>query len=177
MGEQVFVYEERENHINQIVREYGDSILRLCLLYLHDYHLAEDAAQDSLIKIYKNLDRFRGDCSEKTWIMRIVANTCKDYCRSFWVKRVDRGLPQNGREPFLTFDEAQRLAGSQSEVLEAVSALPRPLREVVLLRYYQEMTIAEIAQALHLSASAVHHRLKKAKEKLKPALWEEYFNE
>ena len=56
--------------ISKLIAEYGDSILRMCFLYLKDIHLAEDAVQHTFIKVYKNHSKFKRDSAEKTWIMR-----------------------------------------------------------------------------------------------------------
>ena len=166
---------ESDKQAERIVLEYGDSILRLCLMYLHDYHLAEDAAQDSLIKIHRKLPTFRGNCSEKTWIMRIVSNTCRDYYRSNWLRHTDRKAVVEELANVLPAPEMPDSAAADA-VIDAVSRLPRALRETVLLRYYQNMRVAEVAQALHISVPAVNKRLKKAQEKLRPELWEVYFD-
>lgn len=178
MQEKSFMAEEHEAKMNRIVQEYGNAILRLCLLYLHDRHLAEDAAQDSLIKISHGMDSLRDTGNEKAWIMRLVTNTCRDYWKTAWMRHVDRRTVLDNLELPVAFDEEQREEQERNkEVLQAVMALSCPLREVILLRYYQEMKISEIAEALHLSESAVNKRLKKALTQLKPELQEVYFNE
>lgn len=167
-----------EESANRIVYEYGDSILRLCLLYLHDEQLAQDAAQDSLIKICGKLSQFQGKSSEKTWIMHIVANTCRDYYRSSWYRHIDADVMFDKLEiPDDIVEEERKQWEKDCEVTRAVANLPRSLREVILLRFYQNMSINEISQALRCSVSAVNKRLRKAKEKLKPALWGVYFDE
>lgn len=173
-----FTDEEHEAWMNRIVQEYGNAILRLCLLYLHDRHLAEDAAQDSLIKISKNRNSLRAGTSEKAWIMRVVTNTCRDYYRTAWMRHVDRHAVLEELDLPVAFDDGEQEEQERNkEVLRAVMALSRPLREVVLLRYYQEMKIAEIAKSLRLSESAVNKRLRKALDQLKPELREVYFDE
>jgi len=173
------VSEEHENRINLIVREYGDSILRLCRLYLHDYHLAQDAAQESLIKVFRRLDTCKDEANEKAWIMWIVINTYRDYYRTGWFRHVDRYILPEDADRGISFEESLREVqnGEESEVLKAVMDLPRSIREVILLRYYQEMTVHAVAMVLRLSDSAVNKRLRQAKDILKPALWEVYFNE
>ncbi len=79
----------RDQAFVQLVETHGDSLLRMCCLYLNDRHLEEDAVQDTFVKAYRSLARFRGDCSEKTWLMRIAINTCKNYRRSPWHRWVD----------------------------------------------------------------------------------------
>lgn len=84
MSEELDHNEESELDLERVITEYGDSLLRMCFLYLKDIHLAEDAVQDTLIKAYLNYGKFRKDSSEKTWIVRIGINVCKNYLRSSW---------------------------------------------------------------------------------------------
>jgi RNA polymerase sigma-70 factor (ECF subfamily) len=144
---------------------YEKDVLRMCYVYLHDLPLAEDAAQETFLKAYRAMDRFRGDSSEKTWLMRIAINTCKDIRRAAWFRHTERrvsleDLPQPAEPP---------KADSVLITLE-VMRLPPKEREAVLLRYYQNMTLAETARALGISAGAVSKRLRKAHQRLEPAL-------
>ena len=69
---------QKEMHLEQLMNQYGDSLLRLCYLYLKDAALAQDAVQDTFVKAWKKLDTFEGRSSEKTWLCRIAVNTCRD---------------------------------------------------------------------------------------------------
>ena len=146
----------------RIVNQYQKTLLRMCYLYLRDKTLAEDAVQETFIKVYKNLQTFRGDGSEKSWIMRIAMNTCHDIRRSRWLKLIDPRftldtLPE-ASEPFKQEEE---------DLVEELMQLPHKLREVVLLYYYQDMTVAEIADSLGIAQSTVSGRMKRARDKLR----------
>lgn len=161
----------REAALTGLVERHRTALVRMCYLCLGDASLAEDAAQETFLKAYRALDSFRGECDEKTWLMRIAINTCRDYHRTAWLRHVDRGtpleaLPETGAED----------AHPDGEVIRAVTALPRREREAVLLRYYQEMTIAEAAQALRISQSAVKQRLQRANRRLRDRLKEWYYD-
>ena len=69
-----------------IIDTYGDDLLRLCLLYLGERQLAEDAFQTALIRAWKSLPGFRGESSMKTWLSRIAVNVCRDTLRSGWFR-------------------------------------------------------------------------------------------
>jgi RNA polymerase sigma-70 factor (ECF subfamily) len=79
--------------IEELIDLYGDGILRLCILYLGDRHLAEDAFQETFVKAWKKRDDFRGDSSVKTWLTRIAINTCRDLLRSGWFRTMRRSQP------------------------------------------------------------------------------------
>lgn len=154
-----------EQTLVQLVNQYQTPLMRMCYLYLHDEDLARDAVQETFLKAYKGLDRFRGECSEKTWLMRIAMNTCRDMQRSGWFRHMDRRItPDQLPEATVSADE------EDVELTMAVMALPKKYREVVMLYYYQDMSVVEVAQALGIAQSSVSGRLKLAREKLRAAL-------
>ena len=94
--------------------------------------------------------------------MRIAINVCHDYKRSKWFQKVDlhkalEELPDR----YLMTEDADALLTID------VMRLPEKLKQVVLLHYYQELTIRECAEVLHIAPSTVHHRLKQAEQRLK----------
>ena len=142
--------------------EHGDSLLRLCRLYLNDAHLAEDALSETFFKAYLHLSDFRGSASEKTWLTRIAINTCNSMRRGAWfnhVRTMDR-LPEQA-VPFALADNT--LSGE-------IARLPFRLKQVVLLFYYQDLKTREIAELLGISESAVSVRLTRARDKLRTDL-------
>lgn len=160
--------------MEKLIELYGDELLRLCFLYLHDLQLAEDAVQETYIRIYKNYDKFLGKSAEKTWITRIAINVCKDYLRSPWKQRVIYG----GIEPGYDKDtQARETELYDDTVICAIGQLKPKYREVVLLFYYQELKTSEIAEILGISVSAVTVRLTRAREQLKKKLEGWYLDE
>lgn len=154
------------NHeLECLVLQYQQPLLRTCFLYLRDRTLAEDAVQETFLKAYRSLASFRGECSEKTWLMKIAINTCCDLRRAHRLRRIDpRRIPEllpQAAEPFTEAEEA---------LVTQVMQLPRKLREVILLYYYQDMTVTEIAVSLGISQSSVSGRLKRARGKLRALL-------
>lgn len=154
------------NHeLERLVLQYQQSLLRTCFLYLRDRTLAEDAVQETFLKAYRSLASFRGECSEKTWLMKIAMNTCCDLRRAHRLRSID---PR--RIPELLPQAAEPFAPAEEELVTQVIQLPRKLREVILLYYYQDMTVTEIAVSLGISQSSVSGRLKRAREKLRALL-------
>ena len=70
--------DSKEQRIEHMVTLYQLPLLRLCVMYLHDEEQAKDAVQETFIKAYRNLDSFRAESSERTWLIRIAINTCKN---------------------------------------------------------------------------------------------------
>ena len=154
------------NHeLECLVLQYQQPLLRTCFLYLRDRTLAEDAVQETFLKAYRSLASFRGECSEKTWLMKIAMNTCCDLRRAHRLRSID---PR--RIPELLPQAAEPFAPAEEELVTQVIQLPRKLREVILLYYYQDMTVTEIAVSLGISQSSVSGRLKRARGKLRTLL-------
>ena len=148
----------------RLIDEYGDELLRLCLFYMGDRQLAEDAFQETMVKAWRALENFRGESGMKTWLFHIAVNTCRDMQRGGWFRHVTRKQ---------TLDDLSGLAApetSQREVMEAVNALPREQRQIVLLRFWQNLSGEEIAECLGLSRSAVYRKMDKAKKNLRLTL-------
>ena len=147
----------REAWLESAMERWEESLMRMCFSYLGDVTLAEDAVQETFLKAWRGYERFRGQANEKTWLMRIAINTCKDVRRSAWFRHIDRyaaleSLPEP-HTPFSPVDDT---------VTKAVIGLRPKYREVVLLRWYQDMSSNEVAQVLNLPKSTVYNRLKKA---------------
>ncbi len=158
--------------LTRLMRDHGDAIFRMCWMHLKDIQLAEDAAQETFLKAYRYLGSFRGDCSEKTWLTGIAINVCRDFLRTAWLRRVDRSVDISLLPECAQADEFR-----DSTVLTQVMQLPPKLREVILLRFYQEMSLKETADALHIGVSAVKARQKKAGDMLRRQLKEWYDEE
>ena len=163
-----------EQQFCDLVSTYQTALLRMCYLCLQDRTLAEDAVQETFIKVWKSYGQFRDECSVKTWIMRIAVNTCRDMQRSWWAKHISRRVTLDMLE--LTRG-VEGLSDEAMTLNNEIASLPLKLREVILLYYYQNMQVNEIAEALSLAPSSVSGRLKRAKDKLRIALKGAYFDE
>ena len=91
--------DSKDKILRELMERYGTDLLRLCCMYLRDYQLAEDAVQDTFIKVYRGLDQFRGDAPVKTWIIRIAVNTCKNIIRTRWFRMERQELPETVHAP------------------------------------------------------------------------------
>lgn len=159
----------REEMLAHMVAQYEVALLRTCYMYLRDRGLAEDAAQETFLKAYKALDTFRGESGEKTWLMKIAINTCRDLKRSAWFRYMDRSV-EIERLPLPTRTDEWADA---DDLAQAILRLPARYKEVILLYFYQDMTMREIAAVLDISHSTVGKRIKTACQKLKKILGKE----
>lgn len=154
--------------IEELIDLYGDGILRLCILYLGDQHLAEDAFQETFIKAWKKWDDFRGESSVKTWLTHIAINTCKDILRSGWFRTMRRSKPIETLFDLAAEEDIQE----EVAVRDALLRLPGIYREVILLHYDQGLKLKSIAKTLKLSPNTVSTRLRRARALMEKELKE-----
>ena len=142
--------------------QYGTDVLRLCFMYMRNRTDAEDATQETFLKIWRNLDRYEGrnHCSARSWIMRVACNTCKDLLRKNWRKHEERTITE---EDLSRLGNASR---EDRELIMDVMNLPEKYRSVILMVYWQGMTLRETAETLRVTQSMICRRLKKARSML-----------
>lgn len=157
--------------IEQLMRSYGNDVLQTAYSYVKDVHIAEDLFQEVFIKVYKMIGTFRGESSIKTWILRIAANTCKDYLKSAYSRKVVP-MMEFAEEAITSEDDYEEVESEDTAqaVKNAVMQLPENHREVVMMVYYQEMSLDEAATVLEVPVGTVKSRLARAREKLKEKL-------
>ncbi len=149
----------------QIVTKYSRMMFGLCYRILRDPTLAEEAVQESFVKVWKNAGEWKGEMSSlSTWIYKITTNTCIDYKRKL-VRRGEQELDDNIANEF---DENSKV--EKEELVELVESLIGKLSEAqaicITLFYKNELKQAEIAQTLGISLKAVESNLLRGKRKL-----------
>lgn len=155
---------DREAEITRMMETYGGMLAGLCTALLGDADLAQDMTQETFLRAFRHWSRYDGR-SEKAWLTRIAVNLCRDQWRSRWFRHMDRRItPEMLPEPAAPQEE------QSGWVLEAVGELPPRFREVVLLKYFQDMDTEEITRALNINRATVYRRLDKAHRLLKDML-------
>lgn len=156
---------KRGERLEKLMMQYEKDLLHMCCVYLRDIALAQDAVQETFLKAYRALDGFREEASEKTWLMRIAINVCRDLRRSAWYRFVDRRVTLDSLPLPVSPPSEEHIA-----LTTQIMKLPQKLMEAVLLYYYQNLNIREIARITGITPSAVSNRLVKARARLKDAL-------
>lgn len=156
--------------LESLMRTYGNDVLRTAYLYVKDIHLAEDIFQEVFLKVNNRYDSFRGECSVKTWLLQITINTCKDYLKSAWNQKVETTDEFKTQQVLEEGYEKIEKKEDNQVVKNAVMELPDKYKEVVLCVYYQEMSIEEAADVLHIASGTVKSRLNRARQKIKNSL-------
>jgi len=159
----------------EVVRRWERKIYALAYGITGSAEEARDATQETFINAYRNLARFRGEAQVSSWLHRIAVNQCITRQRRARV-RAETGLEEEveaGREQSLsTVAEASPAHTSESSqraeaVRRAVASLPQELREIVLMKEFEELTFQEIADALRIPLSTVKSRLYTALKQLR----------
>lgn len=160
---------EDSQQLRRLMDDYGDDVLRTSFMYLNDRHKAEDAFQEVFLKVFRKRRAFKGKSSEKTWIISITINVCKDMLRSSWLKRVlltDK--PDDGKSEDI---ESAAIENDDKKMLyREVTSLPPQFKDVVILYYYHGFPTPEIAEAIGVAEGTVRSRLARAREILKDRL-------
>jgi len=137
----------------------------MCCVILQDSTAAEDAIQETFLKAYRALPTFRGHCSEKTWLTSIAVNTCRDMRKSAWFRHTEKRVtPEELPIPAPSRDEDTLALG------QAIAKLPEKYRVTILLYYYQDMTMQEVAELLKTTPSNIVKRLARARDMLRKEL-------
>ena len=148
---------------------YASDIIRVSYFYLGDRGKAEDVCHDAFVSLFVNRPALEPG-HEKTWLLKVAMNRCRDIWRSAWVRRVISGSPAFEMIP------APDTLGKhmeKAEVLQAVHSLPADFREIFILYYYQGYGISEISGILHLPEGTISSRLSRGRKKLEAILGEE----
>ncbi|WP_436373723.1 sigma-70 family RNA polymerase sigma factor [Cytobacillus sp. BC1816] len=167
-----------ENNIKQIIEElmieYGSELTFLAYSYVKNAEEAKDIVQNVFVAAFQHLSEFRGDSSIKTWLYRVTINKCKDHLKSSLFKRVVLfgSTPETNKKE-APIDENYLDKEASNTIKKAVFTLKLKYREVILMRYYQDLSIKEISLILNLPEPTVHTRLRRAKEQLAPILEKE----
>ena len=166
-------YQSAQMVVERLIEDYGQDVLKIAYLYVKDQQLAEDIFQEVFYKVMKNYHKFEHLSSEKTWLIRITINTCKDLLRTSWLRRVTTfGTleEQNQTQYEQPFDMTQ--SESNNELYEMIMKLPQRYKEVILLFYYEDFSYDEMAKILNIPKGTVQSRLARGREKLKKMMEE-----
>ncbi|MDD5940639.1 MAG: sigma-70 family RNA polymerase sigma factor [Lachnospiraceae bacterium] len=142
--------------------KYQDNIFRAAFSVCRNREDAEDVTQDTFLQYMHTKREFESEEHIKAWLLRTAINKSKNLITAFWHRNRTSLEDYLAQVPF---------AGPQDrDLVEAVLRLPESVRIVVHLYYYEDYSVAEISELLHLSQSAVKNRLLRGRKILKASL-------
>lgn len=156
-----------------LVTPHEQMLWRVCWHYTHHQEDAADCLQEAMLKAWRAIKTYRGECSLKTWLYRIAATVCLDFLRK--QKRLpetesadelaeDEGFTPVDDSP--TPDEAVLRQESADNIRAAIDALPADMRTAIILYALQGMQYEEIAEVTRTSVGTVKSRISRARQKI-----------
>jgi RNA polymerase sigma-70 factor (ECF subfamily) len=169
----------------ELVRHYDQAVLRLAMHLTGSEHEAQDIYQEAFLKAYKNLGRFRFECSFYTWIYRIVTNLCLDNIRKKQVRKEDAPVAtdSDGEVYDVLAQVADERSGADPErdlmrrelggkIAKALEKLTTRERMVFELKHYQGLKLRTVGEMLNTTEETAKNTLFRATQKLRGALAE-----
>ena len=162
------LYPANKAAFTQLIKQHRGDVLRRCMSYLKNRDDAEDATQETILRAFRGMDSFRGDSNFRTWLFAIADNQC----HTLAAKRSRLVLIEENSgllelEGLSACDREQNVSGHTYWLHEALHKLPEMSRDIVILRFFSEMSLVEISLITGLSLSATKMRLYRALQELK----------
>jgi RNA polymerase sigma-70 factor (ECF subfamily) len=167
------------NSFEELIKEYKKIAYNIALKMLKNKEDAEDVSQEALIKVYKSINRFNMDSSFKTWLYRIVVNTCLDHVRKNKENPISIDQPiRSGHDEFYmdvednrpTPQEVLETKLTQKMVMDAVNELEDDFKSIIILRDINDLSYEEISEVLECNIGTVKSRISRGRQKLKEIL-------
>lgn len=168
---------------DELVLKHKDRLFNLCYRFLGDYQEANDSAQETFIKVYQSLKRFRFESTFSTWSYRIAVNTCKNKLKSLEYRYREKMFPLHNSEnpgegthsaeirgeddsPMTQLEKKERLILIQ----KAIDSLPAKQKMIVVLRDVEGLSYEEIATSTGYRLGTVKSKLARARLELRKKL-------
>lgn len=166
----------------QLVMPHEQTVWRVCWHYTHHTEDAKDCMQEALLKAWRAIGQYRGECAVETWLYRIAATVCLDFLRR--QKRLPQTesadeLAETGTQPVdasPTPDEAALHAESSEQLRAAIDSLPGDMRTALILYALEGQPYEAIAEVTKTAVGTVKSRLNRARQRLAKFLADERNN-
>jgi RNA polymerase sigma-70 factor, ECF subfamily len=151
--------------MTEFLRELEPFVYRVCYHLTGHQQDAEDLAQESIVKVCRNLQTYRGDCALQSWVYRIILNTQRDL-----IRRQKHMQTVELSETASTSDELEGQVSTKLMVQEMLGELQGVDRQIFILRFLQDLSLKEVAALLEMKESTVKTRLFRLRDRLKENL-------
>jgi RNA polymerase sigma-70 factor (ECF subfamily) len=156
--------------MQQLVEAFGQRLTRSAYLLCGNENEAQDLAQDTFVEAFRSAHRFQGRSSVYTWLHSILLNLTRHYRRKRKKLIYDNELAAQEISAPEEHPSALDVDCAATELAQALQRLSEPHREVLVLRYYERLQIAEIAQSLGVSPGTVKSRVHYAIQEMQKLL-------
>jgi len=168
-------------NFEQIVRQYQRRVYRFLLMLVRDQDTADTLTQECFLRAFQYRQSFRGECSVETWILRIAVNLAKDHGKnrriSFWKRLIgfdgDNHISAGFRAPNPSPERILLAREEVQAVLRACDRLSDQQRAIFLMRFSEEMQLAEIAAVLGIRTGSVKAQLSRAVARVRKLMREQ----
>lgn len=149
--------------LEELTQMYYADIFQYCLWHMPNRSSAEDAAQETFLKALRYFDRYTHKGHFRAFLYRIAANTCIDMKRKKWPDEpVTENLP--------AVEDLYVQVEAQEDFMLLLSGFPEEIREMLILRYQQDLTVKEVAKIMNLPMRTVQSKLRRTLKQLKEKL-------
>lgn len=160
----------------QLITPHEALVWRVCWHYTHHTEDARDCAQEAMVKAWRSLPQYRGDCALESWLYRIAVSCCLDFLRRH--KRqaalsADQ-LAETGFDPADPAPQPEEQAirrDEKQQLYQAIDSLPEDMRTALILSAVEGRKYEEIAQITGVAAGTVKSRINRARQKLSEMLF------
>ena len=155
----------------RLVSPHEQMVWRVCWHYVNHTEDARDCAQEALLKAWRSISAYRGDCPLESWLYRISASVCMDFLRKRKRRKEESAdaMREEGFDPpdeAPLPDEAAQKKQERDEVRRAIASLPEDMRTVLILYALEKKRYEEIAVITGTAVGTVKSRLNRARQKL-----------
>lgn len=157
------IKEGRQECLDELITLYYPAVLRYCLWHMPDPESAQDAAQETFLKLVRFIGRYEHRGQFRAFLYRIAANACIDLKRNLPDSKL---LTEQEIETACYAETGFQAAEDRQQLAAAYSCLDKEDRELVLLKYGQELTLREIADVTGLPLRTVQTRIRRAMKKM-----------
>lgn len=158
---------EKMDQLTEWIRDYSDRLRYIAYTYVRDNNRAEDIVQEAMIQAYLSVHQLKDPKRPYPWLVRIVINLCLNTKRKYRREQPTDLLPEQGGK---STEDVYFQLSRDKEVYKAIMDLNEKYRAPIILYYFEDLSIREIAYALQLSEGAVKTRLARGREQLKSTL-------
>jgi len=171
-----------QDAFESLVRTYDQSVLRLAMNLLRSPEEARDVYQEAFLRVYKNLNTFRFDCSFHTWLYRIVTNICLDHLRKRKVRKEEPSIVETAEGPIDRMDSFEEESAQadpertmrnrqlREKIEDALGNLTPRERMVFEMRHYEGLRLRNIGEILGTTEEAAKNCLFRATQKMRAEL-------